>query len=80
MAPSRNGMILKPHFLKDWQQRVATWFNQPAQKIRRHRPGQAKACRSTPRPAVWTHLAHSEVPHGAVSHQSPRWQGFSLEE
>ena len=26
MAPSRNGMILKPHFHKDWQQRVDTWF------------------------------------------------------
>lgn len=35
MAPSRNGMILKPHFHKDWQRRVATWFNQPARKIRR---------------------------------------------
>ena len=37
MAPSRNGMILKPHFHKDWQQRVDTWFNQPARKIRRYR-------------------------------------------
>ncbi|XP_004704789.1 60S ribosomal protein L13 [Echinops telfairi] len=33
MAPSRNGMILKPHFHKDWQRRVSTWFNQPARKI-----------------------------------------------
>ena len=36
MAPSRNGVILKPHFHKDWQQRVDTWFNQPARKIRRY--------------------------------------------
>lgn len=35
MAPSRNGMILNPHFHKDWQKRVRTWFNQPARKIRR---------------------------------------------
>uniref|UniRef100_A0A8C9BS02 Large ribosomal subunit protein eL13 n=1 Tax=Phocoena sinus TaxID=42100 RepID=A0A8C9BS02_PHOSS len=35
MAPSRNDMILKPHFHKNWQRRVATWFNQPARKIRR---------------------------------------------
>ncbi|XDB60682.1 hypothetical protein AB1E18_014046 [Capra hircus] len=35
VAPSRNGMILKPHFPKDWQRRVATWFNQPARKIHR---------------------------------------------
>ena len=26
MAPSQNGMIMKPHFHKDWQQRVDTWF------------------------------------------------------
>uniref|UniRef100_A0A8C7Y6C3 Large ribosomal subunit protein eL13 n=1 Tax=Oryzias sinensis TaxID=183150 RepID=A0A8C7Y6C3_9TELE len=38
MAPSRNGMILNPHFHKDWQRRVRTWFNQPARKIR-HRSG-----------------------------------------
>uniref|UniRef100_A0A8D2K4G0 Large ribosomal subunit protein eL13 n=1 Tax=Theropithecus gelada TaxID=9565 RepID=A0A8D2K4G0_THEGE len=37
MAPSRNGMILKPHFRKDWQPRMATWFSQQAQKIRRVR-------------------------------------------
>lgn len=35
MAPSRNGMILNPHFHKDWQKRVRTWFNQPARKLRR---------------------------------------------
>lgn len=35
MAPNRNGMILNPHFHKDWQKRVRTWFNQPARKIRR---------------------------------------------
>ncbi|XP_004679964.1 PREDICTED: 60S ribosomal protein L13 [Condylura cristata] len=33
MAPSRNGMILKPHFHKDWQRRVATWFNKVARTI-----------------------------------------------
>uniref|UniRef100_A0A8D2DMI4 Uncharacterized protein n=1 Tax=Sciurus vulgaris TaxID=55149 RepID=A0A8D2DMI4_SCIVU len=32
MAPSPNGMILKLHFQKDWQQRMATWL---ARKIRR---------------------------------------------
>lgn len=36
MAPSRNGMILNPHFHKDWQKRVRTWFNQPARKLRRY--------------------------------------------
>ncbi|ELK31561.1 60S ribosomal protein L13 [Myotis davidii] len=37
MAPSRNGMILKPHFHKDWQRCVAMWFNQLAQKIHRRK-------------------------------------------
>ncbi|XP_040089193.1 60S ribosomal protein L13-like isoform X2 [Oryx dammah] len=51
MAPSRNGMILKPHFHKDWQRCVATWFNQPARKIRRRKARQAKARRIALRPA-----------------------------
>ncbi|XP_054947690.1 60S ribosomal protein L13-like [Physeter macrocephalus] len=33
MVPSRNDTILKPHFHKNWQRRVATWFNQPERKI-----------------------------------------------
>ena len=46
-------MILKPHFHKDWQRRVATWFNQPAGKIRRRKAGQAKARRPrAPRPVL----------------------------
>uniref|UniRef100_A0A8C0CJN0 Large ribosomal subunit protein eL13 n=1 Tax=Balaenoptera musculus TaxID=9771 RepID=A0A8C0CJN0_BALMU len=32
VVPSRNGMILKPHSHKDWQGRVATWFNQPVRR------------------------------------------------
>ncbi|KAL1774774.1 60S ribosomal protein L13 [Sigmodon hispidus] len=53
MAPSRNGMILKPHFHKDWQRRVDTWFNQLACKIRRRKARQAKAHhRIAPRPAA----------------------------
>ncbi|RXM34290.1 60S ribosomal protein L13 [Acipenser ruthenus] len=50
MAPSRNGMLLNPHFHKDWQRRVRTWFNQPARKIRRRKARQAKARRIAPRP------------------------------
>ncbi|XP_041523137.1 60S ribosomal protein L13-like isoform X2 [Microtus oregoni] len=34
MAPSRNGMILKPHFHKDWQLRVDTWFNRLARQAK----------------------------------------------
>uniref|UniRef100_A0A4X1UDC7 Large ribosomal subunit protein eL13 n=1 Tax=Sus scrofa TaxID=9823 RepID=A0A4X1UDC7_PIG len=56
MAPSRNGMILKPHFHKDWQQCVATWFNQPVCKIHRRRPG--------PLGSWW-------IPGGGTSARSP---------
>ncbi|KAL1768800.1 60S ribosomal protein L13 [Sigmodon hispidus] len=52
MAPSRNDMILKPHFHKDWQRQVDTWFNQPTRKIRRRNARQAKARRIAPRPAA----------------------------
>ncbi|KAL1767810.1 60S ribosomal protein L13 [Sigmodon hispidus] len=52
MAPSQNGMILKPHFHKDWQRRVDTWFNQPARKIRRRKARQEKVRRIAPWPAA----------------------------
>uniref|UniRef100_A0A8D2FCW3 Large ribosomal subunit protein eL13 n=1 Tax=Theropithecus gelada TaxID=9565 RepID=A0A8D2FCW3_THEGE len=34
-----DGMILKTHFHKDWQQYMATWFNQLAWKICRLKTG-----------------------------------------
>lgn len=67
-------MILKPHFHEKWQQHVATWFNQLAQKIHGHKAWQTQA-RLT---AEWTHQAHSEVPHNEASHQSASWQGLLL--
>lgn len=35
-------MILKPHFLKDWELPVNIWFNQQAYKICKHEARQAK--------------------------------------
>uniref|UniRef100_A0A8C6GLS5 Large ribosomal subunit protein eL13 n=1 Tax=Mus spicilegus TaxID=10103 RepID=A0A8C6GLS5_MUSSI len=49
MAPSRNDMILKPHFHKDWQQQVDTWFNQPARKIHRRKARQTRGGETSPR-------------------------------
>uniref|UniRef100_A0A2K6JSV4 Large ribosomal subunit protein eL13 n=2 Tax=Rhinopithecus TaxID=542827 RepID=A0A2K6JSV4_RHIBE len=70
MAPSRNGMILKPRFRKDWQRR--TWFNQQARKIRGVRALQAKACRIASGPSQpIVSPYHTEASVG---------QGFSLEE
>merc|ERR1719295_2192168 len=33
MAPKHNNVIQNAHFKKDWQNRVKTWFDQPARKI-----------------------------------------------
>ena len=75
MAPSRNGMILKPHFHKDWQQRVDTSFNQPARKIRRHKRLAGESAHR-PSPRVRPHQAHREVPYSEIPHQGPGWQGL----
>ena len=86
MAPSRNGMILKPHFHKDWQQRVDTWFNQPARKIHRRkarcarstgaRPGRGESASHRPSARVRSHQADREVPYSEIPHQGPGWQGL----
>ncbi|KAL6039357.1 hypothetical protein STEG23_029017 [Scotinomys teguina] len=75
MAPSRNGMILKPHFHKDWQQRVDTWFNQLARKIRR-----LKARRLAPRPASGPIRPIVRCPTVRYHTKVRAGRGFSLEE
>uniref|UniRef100_A0A8W4FEG7 Large ribosomal subunit protein eL13 n=1 Tax=Sus scrofa TaxID=9823 RepID=A0A8W4FEG7_PIG len=73
MAPSRNGMILKPHFHKDWQQCVATWFNQPVCEIHRHQGPARQGWPHRPMPCVRP-LAGCEMPHGQVPHEGARRQ------
>ncbi|KAL1767540.1 60S ribosomal protein L13 [Sigmodon hispidus] len=80
MAPSRNGMILKPHFHKDWQRRVDTWFNQPARKIRRRKVRQAKARRIAPRPAAGPIRPIVRCPTVRYHTKVRAGRGFSLEE
>ncbi|KAG8563023.1 hypothetical protein GDO81_015902 [Engystomops pustulosus] len=80
MAPSRNGMILKPHFHKDWQRRVATWFNQPARKIRRRKARQAKARRIAPRPVSGPVRPVVRCPTIRYHTKVRLGRGFSLEE
>uniref|UniRef100_A0A2I3T8C2 60S ribosomal protein L13 n=1 Tax=Pan troglodytes TaxID=9598 RepID=A0A2I3T8C2_PANTR len=80
MAPSRNGMVLKPHFHKDWQRRVATWFNQPARKIRRRKARQAKARRIAPRPASGPIRPIVRSPTVRYHTKERAGRGFSLEE
>ncbi|KAM7327611.1 hypothetical protein ACRRTK_013978 [Alexandromys fortis] len=80
MAPSRNGMILKPHFHKDWQRRVDTWFNQPARKIRRRKARQAKARRIAPCPASGPIRPIVRCPTVRHHTRVRAGRGFSLEE
>ncbi|XP_057626633.1 60S ribosomal protein L13-like isoform X2 [Chionomys nivalis] len=80
MAPRRNGMILKPHFHKDWQQREDTWFNQPTCKIRRRKAWQAKARRIAPRPASGPIRPIVRCPTVRYHTKVRDGRGFSLEE
>ncbi|XP_073515295.1 large ribosomal subunit protein eL13 [Phyllobates terribilis] len=80
MAPSRNGMILKPHFHKDWQRRVATWFNQPARKLRRRKTRQAKARLIAPRPISGPVRPVVRCPTVRYHTKVRLGRGFSLEE
>jgi len=48
--PKHNNALQDEHFRKDWQNRVKTWFNQPARKLRRRNARLAKAVRIFPRP------------------------------
>eukprot|EP00061_Rhincodon_typus_P013861 g40492.t1 len=80
MAPSRNGMILNPHFHKDWQKRVRTWFNQPARKIRRRKARQAKARRIAPRPVAGPLRPVVRCPTVRYHTKVRAGRGFSLEE
>ncbi|XP_078256978.1 large ribosomal subunit protein eL13 [Rhinoraja longicauda] len=80
MAPSRNGMILNPHFHKDWQRRVRTWFNQPARKTRRRKTRQAKARRIAPRPVAGPLRPVVRCPTVRYHTKVRAGRGFSLEE
>ncbi|KAI4533018.1 hypothetical protein MG293_016037 [Ovis ammon polii] len=80
MAPSQNGLILKPHFRKDWQRCVATWFNQPARKIRRRKARQAKARRIAPCPTSGPLQPVVRGPTVRYHRKVRAGRGFSLEE
>ncbi|XP_067854128.1 large ribosomal subunit protein eL13 [Heptranchias perlo] len=80
MAPSRNGMILNPHFHKDWQKRVRTWFNQPARKVRRRKARLVKARRIAPRPVAGPLRPVVRCPTVRYHTKVRAGRGFSLEE
>lgn len=73
-------MILKPHFHKDWQRRVATWFNQPARKTRRRKARLAKARQIAPRPIAGPLRPVVRCPTIRYHTKIRAGRGFTLEE
>jgi len=75
-----NFEIPHQHFKKDWQNRVRTWFNQPARKLRRRKARQAKAKAIFPRPTAGAlrPVVHSQTVRYNMKVRSGR--GFTLEE
>ena len=71
---------MKPHFHKDRQRRVATWFNQPARKIRRCKAWQANARCITPCPASGPLGPVVRCPTVRYHMKVRAGRGFSLEE
>jgi len=80
MGKWRNKAIVSNHFRKDWQNRVKTWFNQPARKQRRRNNRLAKAKEIFPRPV--SGLLRPIVHPGSVKYNFKvrLGRGFTLEE
>ena len=74
-----NNQLPNNHFRKHWQERVRTWFNQPARKERRRSQRLVKATRLAPRPidslrpAVYSQTIK-------YNHKLRQGRGFTLEE
>lgn len=75
-----NNVIPNGHFKKDWQNRVKTWFNQPARKERRRIARQKKAVKIFPRPTIGPlrPIVHGQTLKYNMKVRAGR--GFSLEE
>ncbi|GAB5036014.1 60s ribosomal protein l13 [Nannochloropsis oceanica] len=74
-----NNVIPNQHFHKDWQNRVKTWFDQPAKKKARRLARKAKAAAIAPRP---TQLLRPVVhpPTQRYNHKTRLGKGFSMQE
>ena len=75
-----NNQIVQSHFKKDWQNRVRTWFNQPARKQRRRVNRIEKATRVAPRPV--SGLLRPQVRASSLRYNSKikPGRGFTLDE
>lgn len=80
MAPKRNNMIPNAHFHKDWQNRVRTWFNQPARKERRRKNRFKKAQLIAPRPVAGLLRPLVRCPTIRYNKKVRLGRGFTIEE
>jgi len=75
-----NNVVPNQHFRKDWQERVKTWFNQPARKQRRRSARAAKAVAVFPRPVAGPLRPVVHAPTVRYNTKVRLGRGFSLEE
>jgi len=78
--PSKNKVIPVGHFHKDWQNRVKTWFDQPARKKRRRLARVTKAVRVFPRPVQGPLRPVVHAPTQRYNMKVRLGRGFSLDE
>ena len=78
--PKRNDRIPKNHFKKDWQNRVKTWFDQPAKKVARRSARAAKAAAVFPRPVAGLVRPVVHPPTRKYNFKVKLGRGFTLEE
>jgi large subunit ribosomal protein L13e len=75
-----NNEVPHQHFHKDWQRRVATWFNQPARKVRRRNARKAKAAAVAPRPVAGSLRPVVRCPTAKYNRKLRAGRGFTLDE
>jgi len=75
-----NNVVPNAHFRKDWQERVKTWFNQPARKLRRRNNRKEKAVRIFPRPVAGPLRPVVHPPTVRYNSKVRLGRGFTLEE
>merc|ERR1712176_235324 len=75
-----NNVIPNGHFHKDWENRVRTWFNQPARKLRRRENRVKKALKVAPRPVSGAVRPVVQCPTLRYNMKTRFGRGFTLEE
>lgn len=80
MVTRHNNVVPNAHFHKDWQVRVKTWFQQPAQKKIRRERRKIKAAKLAPRPASGALRPFVHCPTQKYNTKLRKGRGFTLEE